>query len=687
MGFNKKVIITGVGGMAAALVLFGTHFVSAFPAADVPEMIASSPAPTVSLLTPTSGIVGAQITITGTGFTPDGNRIKFGDLGVESSSAYSLPSSNSTTITFTVPSSNYLSCWSTSPACGAPASLTQPGIYAVSVTNSYGTSNELSFEVTSATAVTPTTTTTATPVTVTLLANGGSGSITSPYNSNVTLSWTSANVPADTYLSCWVNVQPCIDGICAPGINGRWPSWPNWSDGGKPTAGQAVVGPLVADQPFGISCHTYKDQSTLIQSSVFVDVLPAPVTTTTTTGTGEGGPTFAGDSSTFPPNVSFEFPFDQSTISARIEIKARGTVFGGWSAASMQFFVDGTAISGKITGWGDSQSGKYDTSGFRVSWDTATVADGVHTIMATAANSKGIEKSVSRTVTVKNGTASQVQTTTGTTPTTAVSCDAVAEAVVKAAGGCGAIDEGEYRNISAACCKMVTKPSLLKILNDALTDGVIDKTEKAALLGALDAYLGGTTFFTTTGTTPTQTTGSTGSSGGNGYIQLCADINYGGGCETFTSNDSDLRDNSIGNDRLSSIRIPAGKTVALYDAINYSGNCETFTSNSSDFRDEPIGNDVVSSVRVGSSCGSGGGSGGSSGTTCTSNEGTLSLSMNSGSRIYIDGYVLRSSGNYSFDAGYTYGCYGYGPTGVYHQCQSVTIRACQTTNSLIRWDP
>ncbi|OGZ16069.1 MAG: hypothetical protein A3H76_01420 [Candidatus Lloydbacteria bacterium RIFCSPLOWO2_02_FULL_54_12] len=438
--------------------------------------------------------------------------------------------------------------------------------------------------------------------------------------------------------------------------------------------------------------------------------------------------------------------------------------------------------------------------------------------MATAANSKGIEKSVSRTVTVKNGTAAAVTTaTTATTPalppvptqtqTPKARCDTTAQAIVNAVGGCGKIDQENSPDGYAACCKSPTKPNLLQILNDALVDGTIDKTEKALLLSALNAYLSGAPMFTplpplpakppdltvtqqpgwgdditagpyslealfaqqekadvpihvgddvmihwnvvNDGIGPTEkgiavavyvdgvfirtiTSTSPLDAGGvrklreiikvpkagthtfgivvdpddaiaesnemnndfyrsfivseNG-VQLCADINYGGGCELFTGKDSDLRDNSIGNDRVSSIIVPDGVTVALMDAIDYGGNCETFTSNSPDFRNEPIGNDVISSIAVGYSCSDRTTSGGGDGSTCSSNQGTLSLSMNSGSRIYIDGYVLRSSGNYSFDAGYTYGCYGYGPTGVYHQCQSVTIRACQTTNSLIRWDP
>jgi|GEM_PF-5328428 len=102
----------------------------------------------ISSLSPISGTVGAKVKIYGSGFTSTGNKITFGNLGVQNSSAYNLNSSDGKTITFPVPTSNYFSCWDTNPSCGVPASLTQPGIYAVSVTNKNGTSNSVNFTVT-----------------------------------------------------------------------------------------------------------------------------------------------------------------------------------------------------------------------------------------------------------------------------------------------------------------------------------------------------------------------------------------------------------------------------------------------------------------------------------------------------------------------------------------------------------
>jgi hypothetical protein len=106
--------------------------------------------PTISYLSPTYGPVGTTVTVTGSGFSTTGNKIRFGNLGVENSPSYNnLISSDGTHLTFTVPYSNYMACWDSHPACMVAAYTTAPGMYAVSVINSSGkASNELSFTVT-----------------------------------------------------------------------------------------------------------------------------------------------------------------------------------------------------------------------------------------------------------------------------------------------------------------------------------------------------------------------------------------------------------------------------------------------------------------------------------------------------------------------------------------------------------
>ncbi len=77
-------------------------------------------------------------------------------------------------------------------------------------------------------------------------------------------------------------------------------------------------------------------------------------------------------------------------------------------------------------------------------------------------------------------------------PTTAavvLLCDSTAQAVVDAVGGCSQIDQATYRNVYEACCKEITKETLLEQLDKTLEDGVIDDKEKNGLLYALNAYL------------------------------------------------------------------------------------------------------------------------------------------------------------------------------------------------------
>lgn len=74
--------------------------------------------------------------------------------------------------------------------------------------------------------------------------------------------------------------------------------------------------------------------------------------------------------------------------------------------------------------------------------------------------------------------------------------------------------------------------------------------------------------------------------------------NYGGIQEIFTADNPDLRYSNIGNDKASSIKVPAGCTATLYEHINYQGKNEIFRSNDNWLGDNSIGNDSVSSIKV-----------------------------------------------------------------------------------------
>lgn len=100
--------------------------------------------------------------------------------------------------------------------------------------------------------------------------------------------------------------------------------------------------------------------------------------------------------------------------------------------------------------------------------------------------------------------------------------------------------------------------------------------------------------------------GSTGTQAPAGGIQLCQHINFGGRCETFNTDDSDLGNNVIGNDQASSVRVPSGSSVALYEHINFGGRCQSFGADQPSLVGTLIGNDSASSLRVRTSCGSSG---------------------------------------------------------------------------------
>lgn len=95
--------------------------------------------------------------------------------------------------------------------------------------------------------------------------------------------------------------------------------------------------------------------------------------------------------------------------------------------------------------------------------------------------------------------------------------------------------------------------------------------------------------------------------GGGQQQQTCADgegailyehSNFQGRCTRFTGDDSDLGNDSIGNDAASSIRIIGNFEATLYEHGNYGGTSSTFTGDDTDFGNNSIGHDRASSIRV-----------------------------------------------------------------------------------------
>ena len=101
-------------------------------------------APALWSLTPSSGSIGVKVLISGSGFTPTGNRINV-DTGV----IMDVPSLDSKTLIFAVPEDRVPLCAVTEPRCllPAPYNPVKPGTYWVSVTNGNGVSGGLSFSV------------------------------------------------------------------------------------------------------------------------------------------------------------------------------------------------------------------------------------------------------------------------------------------------------------------------------------------------------------------------------------------------------------------------------------------------------------------------------------------------------------------------------------------------------------
>jgi hypothetical protein len=88
-------------------------------------------------------------------------------------------------------------------------------------------------------------------------------------------------------------------------------------------------------------------------------------------------------------------------------------------------------------------------------------------------------------------------------------------------------------------------------------------------------------------------------------VTLYRDINYlgySGPSITLAANTPDLK--LVGfNDMASSLTVPPGTKVALFEHANYLGACTAFTANDPDLSNNPVNlNDRVSSVRFGQDC-------------------------------------------------------------------------------------
>jgi Big-like domain-containing protein len=90
-----------------------------------------------------------------------------------------------------------------------------------------------------------------------------------------------------------------------------------------------------------------------------------------------------------PPTVAFTAPAASSTVNGAVTVTAGAADANG--IASVQFTLDGVALGAPDT-----------TAPYSVAWDTSTVADGTHTLGASATDSAANTSTASETVTVHN---------------------------------------------------------------------------------------------------------------------------------------------------------------------------------------------------------------------------------------------------------------------------------------------
>ena len=81
-------------------------------------------------------------------------------------------------------------------------------------------------------------------------------------------------------------------------------------------------------------------------------------------------------------------------------------------------------------------------------------------------------------------------------------------------------------------------------------------------------------------------------------VRLYSSADFQGRSEIFLEDDRDLRNNEVGNDAVSSVRVSRGCRAILYSDTNYNGRSVVISEDTSSLGGTRIGNDAASSVRV-----------------------------------------------------------------------------------------
>lgn len=134
-----------VSRMLVALACSGALFSSCGASPIAPEMADASDQsrPAMLTITPASGPVGTQVTITGTGFQTRDNHLKFGQGYIKD-----LTSADGTVLRFTIPDGLDLCAPAGAGPCAGGYPQTLPGDYKIEIINGAGAAEAMTFTVT-----------------------------------------------------------------------------------------------------------------------------------------------------------------------------------------------------------------------------------------------------------------------------------------------------------------------------------------------------------------------------------------------------------------------------------------------------------------------------------------------------------------------------------------------------------
>lgn len=84
----------------------------------------------------------------------------------------------------------------------------------------------------------------------------------------------------------------------------------------------------------------------------------------------------------------------------------------------------------------------------------------------------------------------------------------------------------------------------------------------------------------------------------HGGVTLCEHLNFGGRCETFERDVTDLRGSRVGNDEATSVRVDPGCRARLFQHPNFGGAYTELFRDTPDLRGSRVGDDSITSLEV-----------------------------------------------------------------------------------------